>query len=191
MPLKQEVRSNNKRLDELDAIPGVKHKRFVAGNHEYRLQRYLMTKAPELFGMFSIRSLLRLKERGWLYTPYMRHVKIGPINFTHEAGNAGPLAHIRARAAFEGNIVIGHTHRLAFQYQGNAQGEPHLGAMLGWLGDIEKIDYVHRVTALQWQLGFGLAYEDTETGLVHLQPTPILEAKGQYFCVVEGQRIAA
>lgn len=171
--LEYEVASMNEGLDELDAL-GAQRRHFLAGNHEDRLERYLMQRAPELFNMVRVPELLRLRARGWTYTPYKQHLRIGRLYATHEVGNAGADAHLRARAAFEGNVVIGHTHRMAVHYSGNAKGTPHVGAMFGWLGDVATIDYAHRVQALRdWQLGFGIGFMDRK-GIVRLQACPIV-----------------
>jgi hypothetical protein len=86
--------------------------------------------------------------------------------------------------AFQHNIVIGHTHRLGYAVEGNAQGERHVTAMFGWLGDVEQIDYMHRVKAIKdWSLGFGIGYLEPKTGTVYLVPIPIVN----YTCVVEGK----
>lgn len=179
-----EVTDVNKGLDEIEASTPIATRYFVAGNHEHRLERFLQTNAPPLFSMLTIPKLLRLKERGWHYTPYQRALKLGRLHITHDEGTAGPQAHERARASFEGNVTIGHTHRMALSYRGNAKGRSHVGAMFGWLGDIEQIDYLHRVRAQQWQLGFGVGYMQ-HSGTVHLQAVPIIEGS----CVVAGKLI--
>lgn len=181
--LEDEIASVNAALDDLDDLGGERY--FVAGNHEYRLDRYLMTNASQLYSMVRVEKLLRLKERGWHYTPYQRALKIGKLWITHDEGNAGPQAHEKARASFEGNVVIGHTHRMSVSYRGNARGSAHVGMMCGWLGDIEKIDYTHRVKAQQWQLGFGIGWMQPN-GNVHLQPVPIVD----YGCVINSEFIS-
>lgn len=182
--LDEEVRDVNEGLSDLDAL-GAKEKHFVSGNHEDRLERYLMQKAPELFDMVRVRDLFKLDERGWRYTPYKNHLTIGKLNCTHDAGKAGLCAHYDAQKAFEGNVVIGHTHRLGYTVVGNAQGKPHVGAMFGWLGDLNAIDYMHRIRALRdWALGFGVGYMEAN-GTVHLRPVPIVN----YACVIDGKLI--
>jgi predicted phosphodiesterase len=171
-------------VNELEAATPIAERFFVAGNHEHRLGRYLQTNAPPLYSMLSVPKLFRLKERGWHYTPYQRSLKIGKLHVTHDEGNAGAQAHEKARASFEGNVTIGHTHRMAIGYRGNAKGRSHVGAMFGWLGDIEQIDYTHRVKAQQWQLGFGIGYLRTN-GIVHLHAIPIVEGA----CEVEGKLV--
>ena len=175
--LELEIESARRGLDSLEFIP---HRYFCAGNHEYRLERYLMTKAPELFNLVNVQDLFELKKRGWHYTPYCESLRIGKVNFCHDVGDAGGHAHVRAREAFEGNIAIGHTHRMGIQYIGNASGKSRFGAMLGWLGDANSIDYMHRVKSKRyWQLGFGVGYME-HSGTIHVQPVPIVD----YRCVV-------
>lgn len=173
--LKDELDEVNLALDQLDAL-GASEKYFVAGNHEHRLERYIHEKAPELDGLVDLRELLRIQERGWKWTPYKDALKIGHLHVTHDEGTAGIYAHYRARATFETNVVIGHTHRMGLHYQGNAQGVSHVGAMLGWLGDIDAIDYIHKAKARQWQHGFGLAVMEPN-GNVHLQACPIIDGR--------------
>lgn len=184
--LEREIASVRRGLDELDAL-GARAKHFVAGNHEDNLERYLRQRAPELFNMVRVPELLQLRERGWTYTPYKQHLRIGRLYVTHEIGHAGPDAHMRARAAFEGDVVIGHTHRMAVHYAGNAKGAARVGAMFGWLGDVKAIDYAHRVQALRdWQLGFGVGLMDRK-GVVRLQACPIVA----YEVALDGQIVRA
>lgn len=181
--LQWEVDEVNKRLDELatqfDEVV------FIEGNHEDRLQRYLRDKAPELFGMFSVSKLFKLRERGWRHVQYKHSTKIGKLHLTHDCDKAGKHAHHDALAAFQGNVVIGHTHRIGYAVEGNAKGKPHVGAMLGWLGDVEQVDYMHRVRVKRdWAHGFGVAYVEPD-GCVHVTPVPIVNGK----VVVEGRLV--
>lgn len=183
--LESEVEDVNRGLDELDAL-GAKRKFYVCGNHEDRLERYLMERAPELFNMVRIRDLFRLAERGWRFIPYKRHLKLGRLHITHDTNRAGRYAHYQSQADFGGaNVVIGHTHRLGYMVEGSAQGEPHVAAQFGWLGDFSSVDYMHRVRAMRdWSHGFGVGVMEPN-GNVHLQPIPIVNGS----CVVAGQLI--
>lgn len=183
--LKVEVEAVNVALDELDTL-GAKRKVFVSGNHCDRLERYLSDRAPELFNMVKIRDLFRLTERGWYFVPYKRHAKIGRLHVTHDTNRAGRYAHYQSQADFGGaNVVIGHTHRLGYMVEGSAQGEPHVSAMFGWLGDFDQVDYMHQVRARRdWSHGFGVGYLQPD-GCVHLTPIPIINRT----VVVEGKTI--
>ena len=182
--LEWEVEQVNVTLDAFDAFfPG--KKKYIAGNHEHRLERYLSDKAPALFNSVKTERLFRLKERGWEYTPYKEYTKIGKLFLTHDAGKAGPNAHRDAMNAFQGNVVLGHTHRLAYAVEGSARGDAHVGAMFGWLGDADMCEYMFKIRAARdWALGFGVAYVEGN-GNVHLTPVPIVNG-----CVVlEGKLI--
>jgi hypothetical protein len=179
-----EVDQVNLALDRLDKVFSGK-KKFIEGNHETRLGRYLTDRAPDLFGTVKVQSLFRFKERGWDFTPYKSYTKIGKLHLTHDCGKAGARAHVDAMNAFQGNVVIGHTHRLAYAVEGSAKGDPHVGAMLGWLGDPEAVEYMWRIRAARdWAHGFGVAYEESN-GHVHLQPIPIVGGK----VLIEGRLV--
>lgn len=180
--LKTELRSVNKGLDELDAL-GAKNKEFIEGNHCDRLSRYLSEKAPELFGLVDTPQLLRLNERGWNYTPYKSHTKIGKLHLTHDVGNAGRYATFKALDAFQHSVVTGHCHRMQYIVEGNAVGNAMVSAQFGWLGDTNKIDYMHALKVKRdWALGFGVGYIHPKTEIAYLVPVPIVN----YTVVVNG-----
>lgn len=171
-----EVADCNHGLDELDDL-GVDQKHFISGNHEWRFERYLMNRAPQLIGLpgTTVPELFRLEARGWTWTPYMESLRVGKVYLTHDEGNAGPQAHVKARQTFEHSVVIGHTHTMASHYAGNAVGESHVGMMFGWLGDVDAVDYMHKAKARRWQHGFGLGLHEIDTGVVHMHGCPIIE----------------
>lgn len=184
LELHWEVECVKARLRELEAV--FKGKRiFIGGNHEDRLARYLAKKAPELFTTIKVEQLFGLREGGWQYVPYKQYAKIGKLHLTHDVGKAGSGAHANALGAFQGNTVIGHTHRFGYVVEGTVRGEAHLGAMVGWLGDFDKVDYMHAAKARrEWVHGFGLLYVE-KSGCVHLSPIPIVNGK----VVVEGKLV--
>lgn len=183
--LKEEIEAVKEALDQVKTL-GAETNAFVAGNHEDRLERYLRDKAPELFNFISIPKILELKEKGFSYTPYKQAYKIGKMNVTHDTGVAGRYAHYKALDTFQHNIIIGHTHRLGYAVEGDAQGNRHVTAMFGWLGDVKEIDYMHQVKARkEWSLGFGIGHMDPKTGVVYLSPVPIINGT----CLIEGQLV--
>jgi predicted phosphodiesterase len=185
LKLKEEVDQAKAELKRLKAI-GAKNNVFIAGNHSDRLTRYLQDKAPELYNFISIPQILGLKELGFKYVPYKESYKLGKISMTHDVGNAGRYAHYKALDAFQSSIITGHTHRIGYAVEGDSRGNRHLTAMFGWLGNIDDIDYMHKVKAKKdWSLGFGIGYLDRKTGFVYVVPVPIVN----YTCVVEGKLI--
>lgn len=163
---------------------GAKNNVFIAGNHCDRLERYMMSKAPELFDQVKIENLLALKGNGFQYIPYKDHYKIGKVYVTHDTGKAGKHAHLKSMADFGKSVILGHTHVMSYTIQGTAEGDHHVGAMFGWLGDFEKVDYMHKIKAkVDWSHGFGIGYLHTKTNNVYVTPVPIINKS----CVVEGK----
>lgn len=188
MSFEEELADINEGLDDLDKL-GASQKFFQEGNHEFRLQRHLWKNSPELAALPSLQvpELFRLKERGWSFSAYQDFFRIGKMCFTHDDDNAGDQAHAKARASYESNVVIGHTHRIGMQVRGNLRGEAHIGAMFGWLGDVTRIDYTKRAKAKQWAHGVGIGYLDTETEAVYLRPIPFVNGTAE----VNGEKITA
>lgn len=185
LKLKEEMDLVKEALDKVLGI-GAENNVYVSGNHEDRLERYLRDKAPELFNFISIPKILELKEKGFKYVPYKQAYQLGKLNITHDAGNCGRQAHYKALDTFQHNVIIGHTHRLGYAVEGNANGDRHVSAMFGWLGNVEEIDYLHRVKAIRdWSLGFGIGYLDPKTGIVYVIPVPIIKGT----CLIEGKLI--
>lgn len=181
--LEQEIGAVRKCLDYLDAL-GATNKVYCQGNHEFRLERYLMEKAPQLFYAMRWQAILGLYERNWNWVPYRKSTNIGKLHLTHDVGQAGMNAHRTAAQKFGGSAVIGHTHRMSYEIKGRFQGTPYLAAMLGWLGDAEKAaSYMHEASAADWVHGFGVFWMEPASGVVHLQPVPIVHGK----CVVNGR----
>jgi hypothetical protein len=177
-----EVRQSRELLGRFAKL--AKTRIFIEGNHEDRYRRYLADVAPELSGIATVPELLHIEKLGFSFVPYKSHVKIGKLSLTHDCGNAGRTAHLNAMDTFQGSIIINHTHRMSYTVEGDANGQAHVGAMFGWLGDITKVDYMHRIKANRnWALGFGIGYHDLKTDYVYVQPIPLVN----YTCVVEGK----
>jgi hypothetical protein len=183
LKLKEEIETTKEALDQVIEL-GAKNNVFIAGNHEDRLLRYLQDSAPELFDFISIPKILELEEKGFEYVAYKDSYKLGKMNFTHDTGTAGKYAHYKALDTFNHNIIIGHTHRIGLAVEGSATGERHLCAQLGWMGDFDSIDYMHRVKAKKdWSHGFGIAFLDPLTQNVYVVPVPIINNT----CMVNGE----
>lgn len=166
-------------LRELEGLAG--RLIFIEGNHEDRLRRYLQEKAPELFAFINTQKLFELQH--WEFVPYKSSIQIGKLWCTHDVGSVGRYAVFRAADTFQHPVVVSHTHRMCYIVEGNATGEHAPAASFGWMGDVEQLDYMHKVKAKRdWTLGFGTGYMGNE-GEVHLQAHPIVNGKS---VVVEG-----
>jgi len=183
--LAEEIADVKVGLQELKDL-GASRQIFIEGNHENRLVRYLADKAPELFKLINIPDILELKKFDFEYVPYKEYTTIGKMNFTHDLGQAGRTAHLKALDSFQDNIIIGHVHRMHYSVEGDAKGVKHLGASFGWLGDENEVDYMHKAKIKrEWCLGFGIAYHNKTTGNVYAVPVPIIENT----CLIEGKLI--
>jgi hypothetical protein len=173
-------KSNLRRVKAL----GAKTNTFIAGNHEDRLWRYLVKNAPELANMLTIPRVLELDKIGFKYVPYKQSHKMGHMRYTHDVGPSGKHAAAKSMEAMGRNTVIGHCHRIEYNVQGTLDGERHVGISLGWLGDLNAIEYMARdKVSKDWALGFGVGYYDAKTQYTHIQPVPVMP---DYSCVVGG-----
>ena len=185
--MKFEIESVRAAVREMNSL-GATNKVFIEGNHEDRLPRYLADKAPELYDLDALQIPQLFGLQGWVHRRYREDYKIGKLYAVHDIGYAGRYAAQRVLDTYQHNVVSGHTHRLSYIVEGNAAGESHLSAVLGWLGDAKSADYMHRVKAMKdWQLAFGVAWLTPKTGVVHVQPVPIVG----YRCVVGGKEYSA
>lgn len=176
MTFKDELDKANELLDEQDKILSrCKNKVYIYGNHEYRFDRWVAEKAPELHGVTSIAKELSLKARGWKVVPYMSNYSLGHITYTHDEGSAGSDAHLKAEQIVCGNVVMGHTHRLGYAVVGNRKGKPHVAAMMGWLGDAKYAKYMGTAAKNRyWSLAFGTGVMDAKSGVTYVTPHPII-----------------
>jgi hypothetical protein len=111
----------------------------------------------------------------------MSDTVVGRLYNTHCVGNSSNAA--KAFADYQDNVVTHHNHAIDYMVRGNAKGIPHVSATFGWLGDVSKVDYLHKVKARKnWALGFGVGYLEAN-GCIHLQPVPLVN----YRVVVEGK----
>lgn len=185
--LKWEIEQARLKRADLDGL-GADSKIYIKGNHEDRLDRFLATYAGPINDLVDFDREMGLTENGWQVVPYKQGYDLGHVSFTHDTGSAGINAHRQSMNVYHGSVVIGHTHRMGYDVVGSTKGKRILCAMLGWLGDFDRIDYVHKQKALRdWVHGFGVGYYEKSTGLVYIQPVPIVN----YSCTVSGIKYAA
>lgn len=185
LTLQSEVEGANAVLDQLDAI-GVRRRVMTLGNHEARVQNKVLDKLPELHGLVTVPTLLRLKERGWEWCEFMDHKVIGKIVYTHEQGSFGAKAHVQAKDAVGRSVTIGHTHRMAMDFSGTIHDGNRVASMFGALLDMSKVSYRHKAQMRHWQLGFGTGIM-LDSGETFLRPHPILKVDGRLTCEVDGR----
>lgn len=182
--LKNEISQGVELLSRFSAYP-FKRRIFVEGNHETRLFRSVSKDAPALYEFVEAQWRSFFPSARWEYVPYMEDTTIGKLYATHDVGRSGDNSTRLSLMDYQDNVVVGHNHIMDFHVRGNAKGIPHVGASFGWLGDVSKIDYRHRMKCRRdYVLGFGVAYL-RPNGFIHVHPIPIIS--NDYSCEVEGR----
>ena len=154
--LKREVDSTREAARELRQAHGKKKKRYwIQGNHEERFERYAAANAPELEDFLPTGAQLLGVETGEVWCPYRSDVQVGKVTITHDVGHSGKNATAQTLDSVGHCVVSGHTHRGGIVFDGTVLGERRFSMSCGWLGDVDKITYMHRSQMRGWQLGFG------------------------------------
>lgn len=188
--LMEEVELINYRLDELDQLFPNAEKKFLEGNHEFRLERYIQNVAPGLFGVTETKNLLRFDQRSkWTFYPYGPNQSLNVLGSYLRARHE-PLATSAKLTAARAlcSLVYGHIHRIEESHIVGIDGTNHVAFSVGWLGDKRKdkvFGYVKNHH--QWQMGFGLVWVDPVTNLFYHQKIHILDIGGELSCVVNGK----
>lgn len=177
-------------IEQLDALLPDSKKVFIQGNHEWRLERYLLAQAPALFGVTSTEHVLGLENRpNWKFIQYCPNQMVS-IAGSYLYARHEPLGSSAKATATKAlcSLVYGHIHRIEQSHMVGLDGTNHVCFSVGWLGDKRKsevFDYVkgHH----QWQLGFGLAWVNPKTRLFYHKIVHILESGNKVSAVVNGK----
>jgi hypothetical protein len=161
-------------LDAIDAVlPEGCKKRFLIGNHEDRLQKFLKTpqaRAISSLRCLTVESLLRLEERGYQVVPMVGRdssVKVGLIEVGHfNKVNQHSAYTERALVDERGcSIMQLHTHRRgAFYKRLRGTGEEIGGWGPGCLCDLNP-EYV---TSPNWMSGFASITKCADSDRYHV-----------------------
>lgn len=181
----------NKLQEELDvahtilkrfclAAPKAK-KTFLKGNHEYRLQKYLWSNAPELSNLRSLTvpEQLHLNDLG---IEYIENGKITRNGTVIKHGNVvRKFAGYSAKGEFENCGISGvsaHTHRLG-QYFHTHEGGMFTWIECGCLCDMNA-EYMEGKVA-NWQHGFGIGfYKNSGSTRFNVGLVPIAKKKAMW-----------
>lgn len=158
--LAADVAAINKGLDEVQAVYKGKIT-YMFGNHEFRAERYVSNVAPALWGVFHLKDLLKLKQRGIQYEPYGAVIRRGKLSLTHGwlAGQNPAKAHLDAAQA---SIMVGHVHRPGIYTRGTLGGKVQAGFVLPCMTTLDA-GYLHGKPS-GWAHGFGVVYVDRKSG---------------------------
>ena len=185
--LVDEINDVNKGLDEIDSLFKSAKKVYLQGNHEYRFERYILDKCPELFGVTEFKNIIKIDKRpNWKYIHYgsnqVYKVLKSKLNARHEPISSSAKATASKALC---SLVYGHIHRIEESHIVGLDGSNHVCFSVGWLGDKDNdkvFGYVKNHP--QWQLGFGIVYVDEKTKYFYHEKVHILD---NYTCVVNGK----
>lgn len=184
--LKDEVDSVNAALDQLDKLFPKAKKKFLIGNHSFRLERFLQNKCPELFGFIDIETLFKFNSRlNWTVIAYGPHQKTrvgySKLWAKHEPPASNPERSVTRAMC---NVIAGHNHRLTEAHTTNMEGEEFICLTAGFLGNKYHPVFNYLKGHAQWQLGFALVWSMKGTKQFWHQ---LVHIKDDYSCVVGGK----
>lgn len=132
-------------------------------NHEYRYEKYMRKKAPELLGLklFEIEDLLRLDDLGIKYIKNIDHVKIGKLPVIHgdttfrRGSGVAPARTLWLRTKV--SCIASHVHRTSEFTSKNFFGEMTTCWTTGMLMH-PNVEYCKHVD--EYNQGFGIIHKD-------------------------------
>lgn len=160
--LSEEVESCVQGLDELDRHFPQAKKVYLEGNHEVRLESFLIEKAPVLFGVTEIRFLFGLNQRPlWSYIPFGREQKYRVLGADlyafHRPKASSPKLHIARTMC---SSLYGDIHKIERAHAVSLDGRHLVAVCPGWLGDVSSRVFDYMPSVPQWQLGFSIVSLD-------------------------------
>jgi len=161
--IKDEIYQVNKFLDHICKRFKNVEIVFIEGNHETRLLRYIVKKCPELFDMFSIPELFKLKERKIKFVPYGRNqlYKIPETNLfvRHSPYSYGVNCAYSTLTKKFTNLIFGCTHRGQSVTLKTANQEERYACANRCLIDFDSPIFNY-MDSDNWSHGFSVVYKD-------------------------------
>lgn len=151
---------------------------WINGNHEHRLQRYLMLKAPELIGVpeFKIDVLLQFGKFGITEIPYGSKVYFGKLLVEHGdklKGYGGVQPARTLLLKFKRPVICGHFHRHSEATDRIYDGDLRKAWSLGCLCDLEP----KYMPVNDWSHGAAIVEVNHDTGEFYVNNFQIINGK--------------
>ena len=184
--LQQEIDSVNQGLDELDKYFPTAKKVYIEGNHEARLEKYLVEKAPGVFGVTECRELFGVTRRPlWSYHEFGRAQSYRILNsdlyVRHRPLSNNPIGGLRKALVSYCYVDI---HKIEEAQIVGLDGKTRIAFCPGWLGDVRHRVFDYMPSTPQWQWGFALVtVEGTQKTFHH----DIIQIKDNHTCVFRGK----
>lgn len=178
--IQSELDQTGQLLDQIRKVAGKRCQiYYLQGNHEYRLDRYLVRNAPELLyltkgeqDVLSVPYLLDLAKRRIEYIPYNKSLRLYNYNLEH-GDKVSAFSAYTAKKMLDArrvNTIIAHTHRMGSYYYTGAD-DTMTAFEMGCLID-RNSQAAHYTKFPNWQVGLGVGeYHEDEK---FFQVTPIL-----------------
>ncbi len=156
---KEEVEAVKTLMASIRGYLKPKHEVWLEANHEYRLQRYLRERAPELYEMpgWSIPDWFHLEEEGLLWVPHGSPLRHRNLTILHgdewQGGMTSPVN--PARSAFLKGVecmIVGHQHRTSEHTETTVSGTTITCWSVGCLCDLHP-EYAR---LNRWNRGFAV-----------------------------------
>lgn len=149
-------------LDRLRTVtPHAKFRKYLAGNHEERLNNTVIDANEDLEGLLTVRSLLALDELGYDYLgPYGRDWVYRGVLYTHGEKYAKLGGQTAAKYLAENHlsVVFGHCHKAEYGMR-RYQQRTRFAACPGTLARVCGI-VPGNSPHPDWQQGLGLVHHD-------------------------------
>jgi predicted phosphodiesterase len=154
----EEIRQVNQKLDEMRQLFPSAKLVFIEGNHEYRLARYMVKNAPDLYDSVSLKTILSLDS--WEVIPYgpsqLYQIADSKLYARHQPYGGGMHCAYQSLVKGGKSLLFGHVHRIQEYQSVDAVGANHRAVGLGWLGNKDHPVMQYVQNHHQWALGFGL-----------------------------------
>lgn len=109
---------------------------FNAGNHEWRLDRFIIQKCPAFWNLFKVESMLQLAENNIIYYPYNSRIQLEKTNLYLQHS---PPSYSSAKASYskkhDQSSMYACSHRVEYYATTGGSGEVYETYFNGWLGD--------------------------------------------------------
>lgn len=167
--LEDEVKSVNEGLDQLDKLWPDARKVYLEGNHEFRLESFLTTQAPALFGVTECKTLFHIDRRpNWYYQRFDRRQAYRILGSSLFARHR-PLA-TNPKTGLQRAMVsycYGDIHKIEEARAVGLDYRSHVAFCPGWLGDETKLVFDYMQSPPQWDLGFAFVSVDSSKNFHH------------------------
>lgn len=179
--LAEEVRAGRKVLIAFRRLLPSARITWIEGNHEFRLRKYLIQHAPELYGLsgLSVPELFGLKDLRIEYVAGSAQasrftdtfIKVGQLYVGHWTKMARHGGYAAKGLVDEKGVSLlqGHTHRFGAHARTTVDGSVFLGIENASMC-ARRASYVARPN---WQLGFSLVYLEPLSGRFQWYPVLI------------------